>query len=283
MSLAEHRRAVTWLRSQYEVSERRACQAMNMHRSSYRYGGRQALLDEAYQGTVSLSRQYPYWGYRKIYDLLRGDGVPISRERVRAIRRREGLQVHRKACSRKHVGHSGNSIARKRPQHVGHVWGLDFVHDETTDGRLLRWLTVIDEYSRFNLSVEVRRNFPSTSVVALLDELVAKYGYPDSIRCDNGPELISKTLKKWAKNKTAVLYIAPGSPWENGYTERFNGTFRAELLDQERFNHILEARVVALDWRAGYNQQRPHTSLNDRTPTEVFREGLKKGSIKRLS
>jgi len=215
--------------------------------------------------------------------ILRREGWRVNRKRVYRLWRREGLQVHRKACSRKHVGHSGNSIARKRPQHVGHVWGLDFVHDETTDGRLLRWLTVIDEYSRFNLSVEVRRNFPSTSVVALLDELVAKYGYPDSIRCDNGPELISKTLKKWAKNKTAVLYIAPGSPWENGYTERFNGTFRAELLDQERFNHILEARVVALDWRAGYNQQRPHTSLNDRTPTEVFREGLKKGSIKRLS
>lgn len=277
VSPTARRPVATWLQKKRHFSERRACALLGLPRSTYRYQGSVVDKDRALRREIlQWSTKHPTYGYRMVYKILRRAGWRVNRKRIYRIWRREGLQVHRRVCPRKHAGHSRNSISRKRPKHVGHVWGLDFVHDETTDGRVLRWLTVIDEYSRFNLSVEVRRNFPSTAVIGVLDELVAKYGYPKAIRCDNGPELIANVLKKWAEKKTTMLYIARGSPWENGYTERFNGTFRSELLDQERFDHILEAQLVAQDWRGGYNGHRPHTSLNDRTPAEVFHEGLKR-------
>ena len=184
VSLAERRRAVTWLRNQYQVSERRACQAMNMHRSSYRYGGRQEHLKEAYRRTVSLSRQYPYWGYRKIYDLLRGEGVRIGRERVRIIRRREGLQVVRKRRKRKILGTTTQWVNRAR--FPGHVWSYDFVFDQTDDGRQLKCLTVVDEFTRQGLAIRIGRSLTGRDVVRILDQLFEEHGRPACLRSDNG-------------------------------------------------------------------------------------------------
>ena len=219
---------------------------------------------------LALSRRYPRYGYRLVTRILRREGWRVNRKRVHRIWRREGLQVPQVQHKKRRLGQSGNGISRRRPEHVGHVWGLDFVYDETEDGRPLRLLTVLDEYSRFNLALEVRRSFRSVDVIAVLEELVQQYGFPEHIRCDNGPEFIAKALQRWLRGRSVeALYIEPGSPWENGFTESFNGTLRNELLDREIFTSLLEAKVLAARYRDEYNCERPHSSLDDQTPAEA--------------
>ena len=151
VSLVERRRCVTYLRNEYEISERRACQAMQMNRSSYRYTGKREPMDERYRRVVSLSQQYSYWGYRKIYDLMKAQGIAMSRERVRLIRRREGLQVVTKRRKRKVLGMTTQWV--RRACYPNHVWGYDFVYDQTEDGRQLKCLTVVDEFTRKGLTI----------------------------------------------------------------------------------------------------------------------------------
>lgn len=208
---------------------------------------------------------------------LRREGWPVNRKRVYRIWRKEGLQVPQKRHKKKRLGDGSNSITRHRPEYVGHVWGIDFIHDETEDGRRLRYLSVLDEYSRFNIELTPRRHFTSVMVVDTLRRLFARHGAPDHIRCDNGGEFIADAIKEFLKEeKIKALYIDPGSPWQNGYVERFHGTLRTELLDRELFASLLEAEVLATEYRDEYNQDRPHSSLDDRTPSEVFGEGMKK-------
>ena len=265
MSLPERRRCVTYLRGEYEISERRACQAMQMNRSSYRYVGINEFEDERYQRVVSLSQQYPYWGYRKIYDLLRGEALAISRKRVRLIRRREGLQVVRKRRKRKVLGTTTQWV--NRAQFPNHVWSYDFVFDRTEDARQLKCMTVVDEFTRQGFEITVGRSLTASDVIHVLDKLFREHGRPASLRSDNGPEMVSSAVQKWLKKKHVdTHYIDPGSPWQNAYCESFNSIFRTTCLDRWLFSSMTEARVVINDWLEEYNTIRPHGSLGGMNP-----------------
>lgn len=264
VSLAVRRRAVTYLRSAYEISERRACQAIGLNRSSYRYVGARPVVDEAYRAVVELSKRYPRWGYRKIYALLRGR-VAVSRERVRLIRRREGLQVVRRCCKRRLLGTTTQWV--RRAHYPNHVWSYDFVFDQTQDARQLKCLTVVDEFTRQGLAIRVGRSLTAGDVIRVLTELFARHGRPACLRSDNGPELVSRAVQTWlGKRHVDTHYIAPGSPWENAYCESFNSIFRTTCLDRWLFGSMMEARVVIAQWLHEYNTIRPHGSLAGLSP-----------------
>jgi transposase InsO family protein len=268
VSLAERRRCVTYLRNEYTVSERRACQVMEIHRSSYRYTGQQELVDAAYREVVRLSQRYPYFGYRKIYDLMR-DSRKISRERVRQIRRREGLQVVKKRRKRKLLGLTTEWV--NRAQYPNHVWSYDFVYDQTDDGRQLKCLTVVDEFSRQGLAIRVGRSLTATDVTRILDDLFREHGRPACIRSDNGPELVSRHVQNWLREKHVdTHYIDPGSPWQNAYNESFNSIFRTTCLDRCLFGSLTEARVIIDHWLDEYNTVRPHGSLGGMAPEQFL-------------
>ena len=278
MSLPERRRCVTYLRNEYKISERRACQAMQMNRTSYRYVGRQELIDERYRRVVALSQQYASWGYRKIYDLMKGEEWPISRERVRLIRRREGLQVVVKRRKRKVLGTTTRWVNRAR--YPGHVWGYDFVFDQSEDGRQLKCLTVVDEFTRQGLAIRIGRSLTSHDVIRILDDLFHEHGRPACIRSDNGPELVSNAVQKWLKKKHVdTHYIDPGSPWQNGYSESFNSIFRITCLNRWLFSSMTEARVVVNQWLEEYNTVRPHGSLGGMNPEKFLQRWTEQSTI----
>lgn len=269
VSLAERRRCVTYLRTRYGASERRACQAMVMNRTSYRYVGNQECLDERYQRVLSLSEKYSYWGYRKIYDLMKAEGLSISRERVRLIRRREGLQVVRRRNKRRVLGMTTQWV--HRACYPNHVWSYDFVFDQTEDGRRLKCLSVVDEFTRQGLTIEVARSLTASDVVRTLEALFREHGRPMCIRSDNGPELVATAVQTWLKAKQVdTHYIDPGSPWQNAYNESFNSIFRITCLDRWLFTSLTEARVVIHQWLEEYNTVRPHGSLGGMNPEQFL-------------
>lgn len=270
VSLPARRRAVTYLKNEYEVSERRACGVMSIHRSTYRHPGRPES-DEVSVEVIRLSQRFWYWGYRKIYDLIDRDKFPVGRERVRLIRRREGLQVVKKRRKKRILGTSTQWV--HRATHRNHVWSYDFVHDQTIDGRKLRFLTVTDEFTKESLSLECARSLTSTDVVRVLGQLVKAHGAPKCIRSDNGPEFIADTVKKWlSKAGIGTHYIDPGSPWQNAFGESFNSIFRTTCLDQWAFESVREARVVTEHWGEEYNTIRPHGSLGGRSPAQFIED-----------
>ncbi|MCH9671550.1 MAG: IS3 family transposase [Gammaproteobacteria bacterium] len=271
MSLAERRRCVAFLVDTYQVSERHACQAMNIHRSSYRFVGKRGEVDATHERIVAVSRRYDYWGYRKIYALLRDEQVRVSRERVRLVRRREGLQLPKKQRKRKPLGMSTTRVNRAR--HPGHVWSYDFVFDQTLDGRRLKCLTVLDEFTRQGLAVDIARSLTARDVVATLARLFAVHGRPQCIRSDNGPELVANAVQKWLGDQhVGTHYIAPGSPWENAYCESFNSILRTTCLNRWVFSSMLEARVVCRQWLDEYNRVRPHGALRGMNPEQYLRQ-----------
>jgi putative transposase len=251
---------------------------MQMNRSSYRYVGSQALVDARYRRVVSLSQRYAYWGYRKIYDLLRAEGLPISRERVRLIRRREGLQVVRKRRKRKVLGTTTRWV--KRARYPNHVWSYDFVFDQTEDGRQLKCLTVVDEFTRQGLAIQVGRSLAAGDMMRILEVLFREYGRPACIRSDNGPELISAAVQKWLKDTHVdTHYIDPGSPWQNAYNESFNSIFRTTCLDRWLFCSLTEARVVIKQWLQEYNTVRPHGALGGMNPEQFLQQWTEGNTI----
>jgi putative transposase len=277
VSLPARRRCVTYLQNEYGISERSACQAMQMNRSSYRYVGR-ARVEARYQRVVSLSQRYSYWGYRKIYALLRAEALPVSRERVRLIRRREGLQVVRKRRKRKVLGATTRWV--KGARYPNHVWSYDFVFDQTEDGRQLKCLTVVDEFTRQGLAIEVGRSLTAGDVMRMLGELFREHGRPACIRSDNGPELVSTAVQKWLKNKhVATHYIDPGSPWQNAYNESFNSIFRTTCLDRWLFCSMMEARIVINQWLEEYNMVRPHGALDGMNPEQFLKRWTEDNTI----
>ncbi len=269
VSLPERRRCVTYLHNRYVVSERRACQAMQMNRSSYRYVGCQDMMDAAYRQVVSLSQRYACWGYRKIYDLMRGSELPISRERIRLIRRREGLQVVTKRRKRKVLGTTTQWV--NRANYPNHVWSYDFVFDQSVDGRQLKCLTVVDEFTRQGFEITVARTLSASDVIGVLEKLFHEHGRPACIRSDNGPELVATVVQQWLKNKHVdTHYIDPGSPWQNAYCESFNSIFRITCLNRWLFCSMTEARVVINQWLQEYNTIRPHGSLGGMNPEQFL-------------
>ena len=253
-----------------DVSQRRACKVLGQARSTQRYTMRERDDERPLvQRMLALVRRHPRYGYRRIWALLRRDGFRVNRKRVYRLWRKEGLKVPRKQCKRRRLGHSGNGCVRHRTEHINHVWCYDFVSDQTTDGRTLKFLTVEDEYTRECLAIEVERSITSAGVIETLRYVFELRGAPQHIRSDNGPEFIAKALRSWlAESGVKTLYIEPGAPWQNGYNESFNGKLRDELLNGELFTSLKEAKVVTEDYRLAYNHRRPHSSLGYRTPAE---------------
>ena len=225
---------------------------------------------------VALARQYGRYGYRKIAELLRvWAGWVVNDKRVERIWRQEGLKVPAKQPKRGRLWLADGSCLRLRPEHRDHVWSYDFVEDRTHDGRKYRMLNVIDEFTRECLTIRVSRRLKSIDVIDVLSELFILRGVPGHIRSDNGPEFIAKAVQDWiAAVGARTAYIAPGSPWENGYIESFNARMRDELLNGEIFYSLNEARIIIENWRQHYNQVRPHASLGYRPPApEVLVSG----------
>lgn len=225
--------------------------------------------------------QYGRYGYRRITALLRQDGWRVNHKRVERIWRREGLKVPKKQPKRGRLWLNDGSCIRKRPEYKNHVWAYDFVMDRTHDGKRFRMLTIIDEYTRECLAIKVDRKLNSNHVVDALVDLFILRGVPDYIRSDNGPEFTAEFVRKWLKRlKVNTLFIEPGSPWENGYNESFNGKLRDELLNGEIFYTLKEAQVLIEQWRKHYNTVRPHSSLNYQPPAPETIQLQYRGSAK---
>jgi putative transposase len=255
------------------VSERRACRALDQHRSSQRYQPQiRADEDALTAAIIALAHRFGRYGYRKITDLLKAAGWAVNAKRVQRIWRAEGLKVPSKQPRRGRLWLADGSCIRLRPTHKNHVWAYDFVMETTHDGRKFRILSVLDEYTRECLAVRVARHITSHDVLYLLSELSLEYGIPDHIRSDNGPEFIARAIRTWLGNLgVTTLFIEPGSPWENGYVESFNGKLRDELLNGEIFYTLKEAQILIERWRREYNHIRPHSSLKGRPPApETF-------------
>jgi len=221
---------------------------------------------------VDLASRFGRYGYRTITGLLRLAGWRVNRKRVERIWKQEGLKVPQKQPKRSRLWLNDGSCMRLRPQHRDHVWSYDFVHDRTKNGRPLKILTVIDEYTRECLSLRVERRMTSEQVLETLAGLFVYRGVPDHIRSDNGPEFTAHVVRDWlAKVGVKTLYIAPGSPWENGFNESFNGTLRDQLLNGEIFYTLREAKVLLERWRWHYNHVRPHSSLGYMPPAPEAR------------
>ena len=212
-----------------------------------------------------LSEQYPRFGYRKIHAILRAEGVRVGRDRLRLIRKREGLQVPRKQRKRRRRGKSTTEV--DCALHPNHVWSYDFVADQTVDGRRLRFLTVIDEFTREAIWIECARFLNSHDVVRVLNQLVESRGYPVIIKSDNGPEFVADRIQEWIKDRPSNTYfIEPGSPWQNGHNESFNVVLRDGCLNRWAFMSVREAKLIVESWRREYNEERPHGALDQITP-----------------
>jgi transposase InsO family protein len=251
-----------------EVSERRACRVLKQPRSTQRYqervGDEEVLLTER---IVALASQFGRYGYRRVTALLQREGWTVNHKRVERIWRREGLKVLAKQPKRGRLWLADGSTIRLRPLFANHVWSYDFMHDRTYNGAAYRLLNVIDEYAREALLIRVQRRMNHQDVLAALSWLFLLRGLPAHIRSDNGSEFTAKTVRKWlTRMEIRPLFIEPGSPWENGYIESFNGKLRDELLDREVFYNLWEAKVLIEEWRQHYNTQRPHSALGYRPP-----------------
>jgi putative transposase len=259
---------VTHVQQQLGVSERRACRVLGQARSTQRHvelvpDDENALTSEI----VQLASAYGRYGYRRITALLQRSGWPTNHKRVERIWRREGLKVPKRQPRRGRLWLNDGSCIRLRPCWRNHVWAYDFVLARTHDGRAFRMLTVIDEYTRECLAILVARRLASDDVLQLLTELFVEHGAPDHIRSDNGPEFVATAVREWlGRVGVTTLFIEPGSPWENGYCESFNGKLRDELLNLEIFYSLKEATVLIERWRTTYNQIRPHSALGYRPP-----------------
>ncbi len=216
---------------------------------------------------VELACEYGRYGYRRITALLQGEGWRINHKRVERLWRREGLRVPRRQPKRRRLWFADGSCVRRRAEHRNHVWSYDFVAERTHDGRPVRVLAVVDEYSRECLALRVERALSSENVLEVLEELFVRHGTPEYIRSDNGAELTCHAVREWLERVgVKTLFIEPGSPWENGYVESFIGKLRDELLNGEIFYTLREAQVLVERWRQHYNRVRPHSSLGYRPP-----------------
>lgn len=250
------------------MSERRACAVLGQHRSTQRKVARSPDDEAALTASiVDLARRYGRYGYRRITALLRAEGWSCNHKRVERIWRAEGLKVPARQPKRGRLWLNDGSCVRLRPERPNHVWAYDFVEDRTRDGRKLRMLNVVDEYTRECLAIRVGRKLRAADVIDVLSDLFILRGTPGHVRSDNGPEFVATAVKGWITGVGAkTAYIEPGSPWENGYVESFNGKLRDELLNAEVFNTLAEAKVLIESWRRHYNTVRPHSSLRYRPP-----------------
>ncbi|HIF71752.1 MAG TPA: IS3 family transposase [Dehalococcoidia bacterium] len=250
------------------VSERRACRVLNQYRPTQRRTLKSLDDEESLtRDIIKLAVRFGRYGYRRVTALLRDQGWQVNHKRVERIWRREGLKVPKKQPKRGRLWLNDGSTIRLKPERKGHVWAYDFVACRTEDGRAVRMLTVIDEYTRECMAIKVARRIRSDDVIHALTELFVLNGVPEHIRSDNGPEFTAKVIRGWLERVgVKTLFIQPGSPWENGYNESFNGKLRDELLNREIFYSLKEVQILTERWRREYNTIRPHSSLGYRPP-----------------
>ena len=251
------------------VSERRACKVLEQARATQRRNLSPPSDEKQLTGDiVALATRYGRYGYRRITALLNNKyGWRVNHKRVERIWRKEGLKLPKKQPKRSRLGLNDGSCIRLRPEYKDHVWSYDFMIDRTVNGRAFKILNIIDEYTRECLAMLVARKIKNQDVIDELSNLFIFRGTPEYIRSDNGPEFSARTLRKWlAQLGVKTLFIEPGSPWENGYIESFNGKLRDELLNREIFTTIEEAKILIEQWRREYNRIRPHSSLGYQPP-----------------
>jgi putative transposase len=268
LSPERRRQAVERIRGKYDLSERHACRIVGQPRGTQRYTTIvRADEDALTQAIIALVSQYGRYGYRRIKSLLDEAGWDVGCDRVQRIWRREGLKVPKKQRPRGRLWLNDGSCIRLRPERRNHVWSYDFVEAQTHDGRKLRLMTLIDEFTRECLAIRVARRINSFGILETMADIMLMRGVPEHIRSDNGAEMTAKVVRNWLTQVGAkTLFIEPGSPWENGYCESFNGKLRDELLNGEIFYSLKEAQIVIEQWRKHYNTVRPHSALNYRSP-----------------
>ena len=251
-----------------EVSERRACKVLGQPRHTQRYVAKQDDDEPALvKRMLELVAKHPRHGYRMIWGKLKLEGWHVNQKRIWRLWKQEGLKVPQKKHKKRSLGTAVNGCTRLVSAGKDDVWAMDFVFDVTANGRSLKWLAIVDEFTRECLALEVSRQYKANDVVDVLRELIAIRGRPGHIRCDNGPEFIADAVKGWLEaSKIGTLYIEPGSPWQNGYAESFNSRLRDELLAVEIFETLKQAKALAEYWRLEYNHRRPHSSLDYQTP-----------------
>jgi transposase InsO family protein len=252
----------------FGISERRVCRAIEQPRSSQRYIPQIPDRDKPLtKRIVDLAVRYGRYGYRRITAMLQAEGWWVNHKKVERIWRLEGLKVPQRQPKRGRLWLNDGSCVRLRPDHRNHIWSYDFVMDTTDDGRPFRMLNVMDEFTRECLVIQVGRKLRSGDVQDCLTDLFCKRGVPENIRSDNGSEFTARMIRSWLSELGAkTLFIEPGSPWENGYIESFNGKLRDELLNRENFYTLQEAKILIEHWRREYNQVRPHSALGYRPP-----------------
>jgi len=268
VSPSQKRRAIQAIVEENMGATAEACRALGLARSSFYLASQLSVESRTMQKEITaLSQKHPRYGYRRITALLRREGHEVNAKRVQRVRRMEGLQVSKKQRRMRRVGES--TAQRQRAMHRGHVWSWDFVEDQTERGTRFRVLTLLDEYTRECLAVHVAWSIRAVDVITVVEAAMERFGVPEHLRSDNGPEFIAYAMQDWLKGKgVKTIYITPGSPWENAYIESFHDKLRDECLNRELFGSLLEAQVIIEQWRLEYNGLRPHSSLGYQTPDE---------------
>jgi putative transposase len=263
VSPTRRREVVEQVVRDFGVSERRACRVVGQARAVQRYAPRPRGDEEPLTGRiVELAGTYGRYGYRRVTAMLRREAWNVNHKRVERIWRETGLKVPERQPKRGRLWLNDGSCIRRRPERKDHVWAYDFVQDRTRDGRAFKALTIVDEFTRECLSIDTARRITSDDVLERLTWLFVTRGVPEHIRSDNGPEFTAKEVRRWlGRVGVQTLFIEPGSPWENGYVESFNGKLRDELLAREIFCSLKEAKILIERWREHYNRVRPHSSL----------------------
>lgn len=260
--------AVEHAKSILGVSERRACRALSVNRNTIRHTndkvGKNAEIREK---IISLAEKYGRVGYRMVTSMLRNQGEIVNHKKVERIWREERLKLPQKQSKKRRLWLNDGSCVRLRAERKNHVWSYDFVEDRTADGRKIRILNIIDEFTRECLASIPRRSWKNAAVIEVLANLMFQKEIPEYLRSDNGSEFSNNKIRKWlAKMGVITAFIEPGSPWENGYIESFNSRMRDEFLNGEIFGNMHEAEVLVGRWVGYYNEVRPHSSLGGRPP-----------------
>jgi putative transposase len=271
MVSAQARREAVLYAVERGLSQRRACALLSVARSALGYESRREKPDRQMTRRLRvIALRHPRYGYRRAWAVLRRKGHEVNPKRVHRLWRGAGLSLARRR-PRKRVRVQG--LRPVPATGANHVWAYDFVHDACANGQKLKMLTVLDEYTRYCLTIEVEGRMHSGKVVEVLARLMSQYGVPRSLRSDNGPEFIAAAVKRWLEESAVgAAYIDPGKPWQNGANESFNGKFRDECLSRRWFLNRADARAQIAAWREEYNRARPHSSLKYRTPEEVWQE-----------
>lgn len=255
------------LRGRLHFSERRACLLTGQHRSTQRHEPSPPAVQDGdlRRQLREIAERKPRWGYRRAHGHLRENGWTVNRKRVQRLWREEGLRVPQKTRKRRRTGDP--EVRWLRAERPNQLWALDYQYDQTADGRMLRLLNIVDEFTREALVMQVERSITAEQTVSALEQLVAGRGAPENIRCDNGPELTAHALRDWcASTAVTTSYIEPGAPWQNPFAESFNARVRDELLNLEEFSCLAEAQILAEAWRQDYNREHPHSALGMRSP-----------------